>query len=112
MTEKIIKQVSDTISKFGMIKKGDSILVSVSGGPDSIFLTETLLLLKKTLDLELSCFHLDHCTRNGESGRDAEFVGDFCRKNSLKLHSKRIDCENRMFFGLSVRRGKNGARRA
>ncbi len=93
MAEKIIKHVSDTISKFGMIKKGESILIAVSGGPDSIFLTKILLILNATLELELSCFHLDHCTRNGESRRDAEFVEGFCRENSLKLHLKRIDCE-------------------
>ena len=74
LIDKTIKAVFKTIAKFGMIEKGDSILVSISGGPDSIFLIQTLLLLRDKNKLELSCFHLDHMTRDGESGKDADFV--------------------------------------
>ena len=93
LIEKTIKAVFKTIAKFGMIEKGDSILVSISGGPDSIFLIQTLLLLRDKNKLELSCFHLDHMTRDGESGKDADFVSDFCRNKYLRLFSKKIDCE-------------------
>jgi tRNA(Ile)-lysidine synthase len=93
LVEKIIRDVFETISKFGMVGSGDSILISVSGGPDSIFLTLILLFLKDKYGLKLSCFHLDHMTRDGASRKDAEYVEDFCRGKNLKLFRKEIDCE-------------------
>jgi tRNA(Ile)-lysidine synthase len=108
LVEKIMKDVFETISKFRMVEKCDSILVSVSGGPDSIFLIRILLLLKNKYELKLSCFHLDHMTRDGESKKDADFVEDFCRDIKLRLFRKEIDCtkwckENSMSFQEGAR---------
>ena len=42
------------------IKYGDSLVVAVSGGPDSMALLNLLLKLKRALDLELICVHVNH----------------------------------------------------
>lgn len=88
---KIISNVAKTIDCFNMLNEGDRVLISVSGGPDSTFLTYVLHYLKTKMDLTLFGFHLDHMTRNGESGKDALFVKDLCRKMNIELIKKKVD---------------------
>ncbi len=50
--------------------------VAVSGGVDSVFL---LCLIRALFpDASVQVLHFDHCTRNGDSHRDAEWVAVFC----------------------------------
>jgi len=89
----IVKKVNDTISKYGLIQENDKVLVSVSGGPDSMFLVHALGMLRDMLKFRLLCFHLDHLTRNGQSTADADFVKQFCAGNSLELASYTVDAK-------------------
>ena len=43
----MIKKVIDTINKYNLIKNGDSIVIGLSGGADSVCLTLVLNELKK-----------------------------------------------------------------
>jgi tRNA(Ile)-lysidine synthetase-like protein len=54
--------------------------VGVSGGADSVAL---LLLLANRPDLQLHVVHLDHQTREGESGVDAVFVGELAKRLAI-----------------------------
>lgn len=74
----------ETIKKHQMINKGDRILVAVSGGPDSMAMCHLLLSIKKSYDLEIYGFHLDHMTRAGASTRDAKFVEAFFESVDIK----------------------------
>jgi tRNA(Ile)-lysidine synthase len=85
------KSVSKTVDEFGMLSNGNRVLVSISGGPDSTFLILALNMLKKTYNLKLFAFHLDHMTRNGQSSKDAEFVAGLCRDLDIKLFANRTD---------------------
>ena len=105
----IIRKVESTILRYEMLRKKDRVLVSVSGGPDSIFLAQALKLLSVNFELELICFHLDHMTRNGESALDASFVEDFCRFSGLNIIKRQIDAkawcrENGLSFQEGARR--------
>ncbi len=98
-----------TIRQFSMIDHGDSILISVSGGPDSVFLTYMLCMLKDELDLDLYGFSLDHSTRNGQSGRDLAFVRDLYNRLDIRLFSEKIDAvkwcrANRFSFQAGARK--------
>ena len=44
------------------IKYADSIVVGVSGGPDSMALLHLLLKIRKALDIEIICAHVHHNT--------------------------------------------------
>jgi tRNA(Ile)-lysidine synthase len=66
-----------SIKKHKMIEKGDTIVVAVSGGPDSIAMMHLLLSIKEQFQLKLYGVHLDHMTRGGQSTLDAEFVKRF-----------------------------------
>src|SRR4029453_3784437 len=56
-----------------MLTRGETILVAVSGGADSVALLHILLELAPTFRLMLHVVHVDHGLR-AESVRDAEFV--------------------------------------
>ena len=45
-------KVYETIIKYNMINDGDSILVGLSGGADSIFLMHSLMKMKNKIDFK------------------------------------------------------------
>lgn len=91
MQDKVILKALKTMESGKMIKRGDRILISISGGPDSTFLTHLLYLLRPHLNLTLFGFSLDHMTRSGESTADARFVKELCREMDIKLFEQKID---------------------
>jgi len=88
---KIIYFSLDTVKKYNMIHVGDRILISISGGPDSVFLIYFFDLIKDIYNLKLFAFHLDHLTREGQSTKDALFVKDLCEKLAIPLFSECVD---------------------
>ena len=76
-----------------MARDGARLLAAVSGGADSICLLHVLI----ELGFQLEVAHFDHQTRNGESGRDAEFVGEVAARLGLPFHleSRPIEQESR-----------------
>lgn len=91
--DKIIIKALKTIEFSSMMKSGDRILISISGGPDSTFLTHLLYLMRPVLNLTLFGFCLDHMTRNGESAKDALFVEKLCRELDIELFRQKIDVQ-------------------
>lgn len=73
-----------------MLKKGDRVLVAVSGGPDSVFLLYVLYKLKRLLDIKLYIAHMDHGVRGQESRRDAVFVKNLAKTLGIKLIFKAL----------------------
>src|SRR5205809_1151806 len=67
-------QVARTLTKFGMVREGEHVLVAVSGGADSTALLLCLHELAPVLGIRLSAAHLNHCLRGEESEADAVFV--------------------------------------
>jgi tRNA(Ile)-lysidine synthase len=87
----MITRVLDTIKKYGIIKKGDSIVVGVSGGPDSVCLLHVLWRLKEEFDLHLVAVHINHMLRGAESQRDEDFVKNLCGMLEIELQSICVD---------------------
>ncbi|MDI3481293.1 MAG: tRNA(Ile)-lysidine synthase [Tepidanaerobacteraceae bacterium] len=81
----------DTISKYRMIRSGDTIMAGVSGGPDSVCLLHLLWKFAQTLGIRLVAAHLDHMFRGEESREDALFVDELCRKLNVPLFKEAID---------------------
>ncbi len=98
MFEKVLK----TIRRYEMVCAGDKVIVAVSGGPDSVFLTRALNTLGKKLNMELSIVHLDHGLRGEESTEDAEFVKGLARSLKLEFIHKRINLRELKDRKLSV----------
>lgn len=103
------KTVLEAVRDFNMLRCGDSILVSISGGPDSTFLAYMLYGLKDEFNLTLYGFCLDHMTRRGRSALDAAFVKKLCRKLDIRLFSEKIDARkwcraNKLSFQAGARK--------
>jgi tRNA(Ile)-lysidine synthase len=80
----------EAIAREGSIAAGDSILVGVSGGPDSVALLHLLLARAQRYRLRLGVAHLDHSLRP-ESGRDADFVRRMAVGCGLEVHVEKVD---------------------
>lgn len=72
------------------IKYGDSIVIGVSGGPDSMALLHLMVTIKKALDIELICAHVNHNLRV-ESADEKIFVEKYCMCNNIVFESMKIE---------------------
>lgn len=56
--DKLVKNVYETIMASGMICQGDSVVVGVSGGADSVCLLSVLKNLQMSMTLQLTAVHI------------------------------------------------------
>ncbi len=87
----LTQTVLNTIREHGMFEPGDSVVIAVSGGPDSVCMLRVLDGLSSVLSLRLVVGHVDHVTRNGESRRDAAFVERLADGMGLECHIETVD---------------------
>lgn len=72
------------------IKYHDTIVVGVSGGPDSMALLHMLIELRKETDIYLICAHINHNIRR-ESDQEKVFVERYCDNNQIIFASMKIE---------------------
>lgn len=87
----IFDRVLETISKNNLIEDNDSIIVAVSGGPDSICLLHILSRISKERNLKLYVAHLNHQIRGLDAYIDALYVMKFCEKLEIPCFIRSID---------------------
>jgi tRNA(Ile)-lysidine synthase len=97
----IFDQVSEFIRKKEMIQKGNSILLSLSAGKDSMALLDIMLRMKDVMSLRLGIFHLNHGMRGKESDKDEKFVAGLAKKNGLDIFIEKYDFKNNLEKGSS-----------
>ncbi|WP_096441111.1 tRNA lysidine(34) synthetase TilS [Alteribacter populi] len=87
-----MKQTVDRfIDRNGLIKKGDTVLVATSGGPDSIGLLHYLLSKAETWHLDVYALHVEHGLRGESSIEDMTFVKQFCVENQIPYFIEQVD---------------------
>lgn len=84
-------KVLHTINTHNMLSKGDSVIVALSGGADSVTLLNVLLSLKEPLNLKIYAAHVNHNLRGEESDRDEAFVKKLCEENQVELFLRSVD---------------------
>ena len=84
------EKVRKTIREFNLIEKNDSIVVGVSGGPDSMTLLSILLKLKAEFHLKIYVAHVNHMLRENAI-KDEEYVKEFCKKNNIEIFIKKAN---------------------
>lgn len=87
----MLKNVLKTIEKNQLIGNGDSVLISCSGGPDSMCVLDILLKLRDKFGLKLAVAHINHGLRGKEADQDEKFVKKIAEKNNLKFFLKKVN---------------------
>ncbi|MDP3790018.1 MAG: tRNA lysidine(34) synthetase TilS [Candidatus Omnitrophota bacterium] len=87
-------KVRKTIEDNSLIKKGDKVLVAVSGGPDSIALLHILAELSGRYNIGLVVAHLNHMLRGKEADADADFVRKTADNLSLPFMMEKVSVKN------------------
>jgi len=70
----VLSTVRHTIDRYGLLLPEETIVVGVSGGPDSLCLLHVLNRLRGEYRIELHVAHLNHRMRGSEADADAAFV--------------------------------------
>lgn len=91
-TELFLKRQKAFCNEFNMLSKGDTIVVGLSGGADSVCLLHSLNFLKGELSLNLTAVHINHGIRGDEAKRDADFSRDICKKLGIPFELFEYDC--------------------
>ena len=72
------------------LKANDTILVACSGGPDSMALLNILINIKKNINIDIICAHVNHNVRK-ESDDELIFLKDYCKKKKIVFESMKIE---------------------
>ncbi len=89
----MLKKIKHTIQRLSLLKKGDKVLVAVSGGPDSVCLLLALYSLGKELGVKVLCAHLNHQLRGAESNKDEAYVIKLSDKLNIPILVESRDVE-------------------
>jgi tRNA(Ile)-lysidine synthase len=84
---RVLERVTKTAREHEMFREGDTVLVSVSGGPDSVCLLCSLWYLRRLFKIRLEVFHFDHRLRN-DSAKDAEYVRRLAERSKVPFHAR------------------------
>lgn len=87
----ILNKIRDTINEYSLIKSGETVLVGLSGGADSVCLTHALFSLKDELGISLYTAHLNHGIRGEEAERDEEFAVSFSKSLGITCFTEKFD---------------------
>lgn len=101
------RHILETVDKYNMIQKGQTVIVAVSGGYDSLCMLNVLCSLRRLRGFDLCVAHVNHMLRN-EADADEEFVVKECEKLGIKAYTKKFNVskyaeENKISFETAGR---------
>ena len=80
----VLDIIKKTLREYNLLNNGDSVLVGLSGGADSVCLTHALWSLKDEFDIKLYTAHINHGIRGEEAKRDELFAENFSKKLGIE----------------------------
>ncbi len=87
----LTNKVKASLKKHRLITKNETILVALSGGPDSVALLYLLNSLKKEFALKIAAAHLNHMLRGKESKKDMLFCQTLSARLNIPFFSESIN---------------------
>lgn len=87
----LLRLIRNTIKEHNLLCKGDSVLIGLSGGADSVCLTHALHSLSDELGIKLYTAHVNHGIRGEEAERDEAFAHHFSETLGIECFVKHVD---------------------
>ena len=85
------EKILSAIEKYNLIEGRKKIIVGLSGGADSMALTDALLDLSGDFGITIEAAHVNHNIRGEEAKRDECFVRDYCEKKGIEFNLLSVD---------------------
>jgi len=85
-----MKEVYNFLNRDLNIRRHDSLIVAVSGGPDSIALLNLLVEFNKETDIHIICAHVNHNKRK-ENRDEAKLVRKYCDNHGITFELLEIE---------------------
>ncbi|MBT0664602.1 tRNA lysidine(34) synthetase TilS [Geobacter pelophilus] len=109
----LFRKIDRTVQAHGLLSPGQTVVVAVSGGVDSIVLLDYLVSRRTSLGLSLIVAHLNHSLRGNESDGDEAFVSLLAQGYGVPFECRREDIVARAArTGLSLEEAGREARYA
>lgn len=90
MTE-ILRKVHNTIKYNDLLFNGESVLVALSGGADSVCLLKILCMFRDEFNIKIYAAHLNHMLRGVDAENDAKFAENVCSELDVPFYLKKVD---------------------
>ncbi len=85
------EKIYEYIIKENLFTCGESCIVGISGGADSVCLLNVLSELKEKLGISLYAVHVNHMIRGAEADSDESYVKECCEKLGIPFKAFHID---------------------
>src|SRR5271166_1655496 len=82
--KRFLRAVAASLNRIG-VPRDATILVALSGGPDSVALFHALRAMRERFGFRIIAVHLNHAIRGDESDRDEAFVRELCARCEVDL---------------------------
>lgn len=93
-----VARIAERVEKYMihdlLVEDGESILVGVSGGVDSVVLLDILHVLSFEHGFSLSVAHVNHGLRGADAKRDEKFVRSLAQKYDVPCHSTQVQVKD------------------
>ncbi|MFG6150756.1 tRNA lysidine(34) synthetase TilS [Halobacillus sp. B23F22_1] len=86
-----MKDVENFIKNHELVQPNDTVLLAVSGGPDSLALLHYFFQLKDKYDLTLVVASVDHSLRGEGSKQDLDYVRSLAKERGLPFYGTTVD---------------------
>ncbi|MEE9912547.1 MAG: tRNA lysidine(34) synthetase TilS [Deltaproteobacteria bacterium] len=86
----MIKRIEQTIEKYHLLAKDDTVVVALSGGADSCALLLSLFNLAPVWCLKMIVAHFNHGLRGAQSDEDEAFCRSLAQKFDLAFETKKM----------------------
>lgn len=84
-------KISETIENYDLITRGNSVLVALSGGPDSVAMLDILCRMRRGFKLNLLAVYVNHRIRPRAASRETAFCANLCEKLKVRFISISAD---------------------
>ncbi|TYB95687.1 MAG: tRNA lysidine(34) synthetase TilS [Kosmotoga sp.] len=93
---KLEQETINFIEEWGLVKKGDRLLLAVSGGKDSMAMLDFFIKHHRELGCEIHVANLDHMLRGNKGLDESKMIKAICEVHNIPFYFEQINVRNFM----------------